>query len=218
MTAGIAHDLNNLLMVIIGNIERVEHGLGSDAGRLPEAACQAIDNAMHGAQCAATLMEEAAFSCRQPLSPKPVEINGLVAGMAALLRCALGKSVELRSLPEDALWRVEIEPNQLAAAILNLSINARDAMPAGGRLTIATHNARRHETTGEMAPGEYVMIGITDTGTGIAEEVLARVGKPFFTTKRRAGDRPRAGAGQRLRQAFRWSPEDPYQGGLRNVG
>lgn len=188
LTGGVAHDFNNLLTVIMGNIETAKRHLAAGPGGFPEGARRAIDSAMRGAERAATLTQRLlAFSRRQPLSPKPADVNRLVAGMSDLLRRALGETISLETVLAGGLWRVEVDPNQLEAAMLNLAVNARDAMPDGGQLTIETANARLDEryasAHAEVTPGQYVVVCVTDTGTGMSQEVLARVFEPFFTTK-----------------------------------
>jgi PAS domain S-box-containing protein len=186
LTGGIAHDFNNLLTGIIGALatlqRRVEAGQVGALGRYAEVA-------MTSAQRAAALTQRLlAFARRQPLDPRPIEASRLVAGMEELLRRTLGPAIalELRLAPE--LWPTLCDPNQLESAILNLAINARDAMPEGGRLTIGTRNLVLGESAaqalgGELEPGDYVAISVGDTGTGMPPEVLERAFEPFFTTK-----------------------------------
>jgi signal transduction histidine kinase/CheY-like chemotaxis protein len=184
LTGGLAHDFNNLLQVVTGNLEILGRNLPEDAGRLRRAA----DNAMRGAQRAAILTQRLlAFSRRQPLAPKPVDVNALVAGMSELLRQTLGEPVAIEAVLAGGLWRVEADPNQLENALLNLAVNARDAMPAGGKLTIETANTRLDEAYArdnvEVVPGQYVALCVTDSGSGMSKEIMARVFEPFFTTK-----------------------------------
>jgi CheY-like chemotaxis protein len=186
LTGGIAHDFNNLLAAISGSLEllqrRVESGRFDGLQRYTAAA-------MTAAQRAASLTQRLlAFARRQPLDPKRVEGNRLVADMEDLLRRTLGPGMELEIVLAGGLWPTLCDANQLESAILNLAINARDAMPDGGRLTIETGNAFLDEAYarsqgGEVKPGQYVMISITDTGTGMPADVMARVFDPFFTTK-----------------------------------
>jgi PAS domain S-box-containing protein len=187
LTGGVAHDFNNLLTVVIGNLELSQRLLASSTdgdARLR----RAIGNAMRGAQRAANLTERLlAFSRQQPLEPRVIDVNQLLHGLADLLGRSLGENIDIETVGAGGLWRVEIDPVQLEAAILNLALNARDAMPHGGRLTIETHNAhldeqycRRHA---DIRPGQYVQIAITDTGSGMSEDVIARAFDPFFTTK-----------------------------------
>ncbi len=185
LTGGIAHDFNNLLTIIVGNIEMLQRRLPEDAGRLRRAA----DSAMQGARRAATLTQRLlAFSRRQPLDPKPIDANKLVAEMSELLRRTLGETVVLETVLAGGLWRTQADPNQLENVILNLAVNARDAMPDGGRLTIETANARLDEAyvvaLAETVPaGQYVLIAVSDTGTGMDKDTMEKVFEPFFTTK-----------------------------------
>ena len=185
LTGGIAHDFNNLLTIVIGNVDMARRALAnSEVSR----AGRAMDNAQKGAERAAALTQRLlAFSRRQPLAPKPIDVDRLVAGMGDLLHRALGEIVELEAVSTAGLWRVEADPNQLEATILNLVVNARDAMPEGGKLTIETANVRLDEqysaAHAEVAPGSYVLLAVTDTGHGMSREVLSKALDPFFTTK-----------------------------------
>lgn len=187
LTGGIAHDFNNLLTIVTGNIDMADRALR----RLerPEPRLQrALSNALKGAERAAALTQRLlAFSRRQPLAPAPLDADRLVTGMSDMIQRALGETVKLEVVTSPGLWRVEADSNQLEAAILNLSVNARDAMPKGGTLTIETANARLDEDYSsehaEVAPGQYVVIAVTDTGCGMSKETVARVFEPFFTTK-----------------------------------
>ncbi|PZU59875.1 MAG: histidine kinase [Sphingobium sp.] len=187
LTGGIAHDFNNLLTVVTGNIDMAKRAL--DAAGVEDArARRSLDNAMKGAERAASLTQRLlAFSRRQPLAPKPLDVDKLATGMADLLQRALGEHIQLEIVTAPGLWRVEADPNQLESAVLNLAVNARDAMPDGGRLTIETANARLDEgyaaSQAEVPPGQYVMIAVTDTGTGMPRQVIERAFEPFFTTK-----------------------------------
>ncbi len=187
LTGGIAHDFNNLLTVVTGNIDMAGRALAKETA--PNARVQrALDNALKGAERAAALTQRLfAFSRRQPLAPKPIAPDRLVSGMSDLLQRSLSERVQLEVVTSPGLWRVEADPNQLEAAILNLAVNARDAMPEGGTLTVETANARLDETYAadhaEVAPGQYVVIAVTDTGSGMRRETAARVFEPFFTTK-----------------------------------
>ncbi|MFC3077701.1 response regulator [Phenylobacterium terrae] len=183
LTAGVAHDFNNLLTVVIGNLEFLQRHLGSD----PEAAraLRYAENAMLGARRAATLTDQLlAFSRRQPLTPQPVDINKLIAGMSDLLARTLGEAVQVESRLAADLGRAMVDANQLESAILNLAVNARDAMPDGGALILETANEAFHtEGAADLAPGPCVRITVRDTGCGMGEEVLAQAFEPFFTTK-----------------------------------
>ncbi len=185
LTGGIAHDFNNLLTIVIGNIEILLRHLPADAARLRRSA----DHALQGAQRAATLTHRLlAFSRQQPLEPKPIEPNKLVSGMSELLRRTLGETVLLETVLAGGIWRTEVDPNQLENAVLNLAVNARDAMPEGGRLTIETANSHLDRTyvaalPEPVPPGQYVLVAVTDTGSGMKPEIINRVFEPFFTTK-----------------------------------
>jgi PAS domain S-box-containing protein len=185
LTGGIAHDFNNLLTIIVGNIELLQRRLPEDADRLQRAA----NHAMEATRRAATLTQRLlAFSRRQPLDPKPIDVNKLVAGMSDLLRRTLGEAVMLETVLGGGLWRAQADPNQLENAILNLAVNARDAMPDGGKLTIETANARLDEAyvaaLAEPVPaGQYVLVAVSDTGTGMSKATMEKVFEPFFTTK-----------------------------------
>jgi PAS domain S-box-containing protein len=186
VAGGVAHDFNNLLTVIMGNIETAQRAVRADSLDR-ERLAQTLDNAMRGAERAAALTQRMlAFSRRQPLAPRPVDIGRLVEGMSDLLRRSLGEQVVVETaLPHDT-WRAAADPNQLEVCLLNLAVNARDAMPNGGKLTIAADNATVADgdrDTGDARPGEYVRIAVRDTGTGMSPETLARAFDPFFTTK-----------------------------------
>ena len=184
LTGGIAHDFNNLLQVIIGNLEALQRHLPPDSGRLQRAANQA----MNGARRAAALTQRLlAFSRRQPLDPKPIDINGLVKGASELMHRTLGETVAIETVLGAGLWRVEVDPNELEAALLNLAVNARDAMPGGGKLTIETANTHIDQVYAanhaEVLTGQYVSICISDTGVGMTAATLNQAFEPFFTTK-----------------------------------
>ncbi|MHB8476762.1 MAG: ATP-binding protein [Steroidobacteraceae bacterium] len=184
LTGGVAHDFNNLLQVIVGSLETIRRILPQEYGRLHRAA----EQGMNGARRASALTQRLlAFSRRQPLDPKPIDVNVLVGGMSELLHSTLGETVSVETVRAAGLWRIEADPNELEAAILNLAVNARDAMPEGGRLTIETTNAHIDEgyalTHAEVIPGQYVGISISDTGTGMNANTVAQAFEPFFTTK-----------------------------------
>jgi len=187
LTGGIAHDFNNLLTVVTGNIGIAQRALdAADVGDVR--ARRSLDNAMKGAERAAALTQRLlAFSRRQPLAPKPIDPDKLVSGMSDLLQRSLGELIRLEIVTSPGLWGAEADPNQLESAILNLVLNARDAMPEGGELTIETGNARLDEgyaaIQAEVPPGQYVMIAVTDTGSGMPRHVIERAFEPFFTTK-----------------------------------
>jgi signal transduction histidine kinase len=184
LTGGVAHDFNNLLQVIIGNIETLQRNLPTESARLQRVA----RNAMTGAQRAASLTQRLlAFSRRQPLDPKPIDANVLVNGMSEMIHRTLGETISVETLLGAGLWRAEADPNELEASILNLAVNARDAMPNGGRLTLETGNAHIDESYvtahREVLPGQYVVISVTDTGVGMDADTVAKAFEPFFTTK-----------------------------------
>nr|WP_317128301.1 ATP-binding protein [Sphingomonas baiyangensis] len=187
LTGGIAHDFNNLLTVVTGNIGIAQRSLSQENVHEPRA-LRALEGAMKGAERAAALTQRLlAFSRRQPLAPKPVDVDRLIGSMADLLARSLGELVATETITAPGLWRVEADPHQLEAAILNLAVNARDAMPDGGRLTIETANAKLNEAYAaqhaEVAPGSYVVIAVTDTGCGMTPDQVERAFEPFFTTK-----------------------------------
>jgi signal transduction histidine kinase/CheY-like chemotaxis protein len=183
LAGGIAHDFNNMLAVIMGGLDLLKRKLArgeTDVERF-------IEGAIDGAQRAATLTQRLlAFSRQQPLSPEPLIINKLVAGMSELLDRTLGEQVKVETVLAAGLWQVKADPAQLENAILNLAVNARDAMPGGGRLTIETQNAFVDDAYAQqyaIEAGQYVLIAVADTGVGMAPEVIAKAFDPFFTTK-----------------------------------
>jgi PAS domain S-box-containing protein len=185
LTGGIAHDFNNLLTGILGSLEmmqrRAQRGEQVDVVRYTNAA-------MESAKRAAALTHRLlAFSRRQPLDPKPTDANDLLNGLSELLRRTLGESIVLNVVTEDGLWTTLCDSHQLENAILNLVINARDAMPAGGTLTIETSNAYLDRAyvarAGAGKPGPYVCIAVSDTGVGMSADVMTQAFEPFFTTK-----------------------------------
>ena len=184
LTGGIAHDFNNLLTGIVGSLDLLQTRLNQ--GRTDNVA-RYIDAAMTSANRAAALTHRLlAFARRQPLIPKSVDANQLVVSLEDLLRRTIGEIIDLEIVVSDDLWFTLCDPNQLESALLNLAINARDAMPDGGKLTITTENARLEGVTADtpaLSPGDYICIGVTDTGTGMSAEVAARAFDPFFTTK-----------------------------------
>jgi PAS domain S-box-containing protein len=186
LSGGIAHDFNNLLMIVIGNLESAQH----QTAKMPAnpALTRALSNAMRGAQRAAALTSRLlAFSRRQALDPKPIDVNKFLIGAADFIQRTLGENIQIETVGAPGLWHVDVDANQLESALVNLAINARDAMPNGGKLTIEGANvyadADYSRVNPEIAPGQYVAICVTDTGTGMTREVLDRVFEPFFTTK-----------------------------------
>jgi PAS domain S-box-containing protein len=184
LTGGIAHDFNNLLTGIVGSLDLLQTRLNQ--GRTDNVA-RYINAAMTSANRAAALTHRLlAFARRQPLIPKGVEVNQLVVSLEDLLRRTMGETIDLEITAADDLWWTLCDPNQLESALLNLAINARDAMPDGGRLSVTTANARLDSVTADtpaLSPGDYVCIDVTDSGVGMSAEVAARAFDPFFTTK-----------------------------------
>ena len=183
LTGGIAHDFNNLLTIILGNAELLADSLSSDQ-QLRLLAEMTQTAAERGAELTSRLL---AFSRRQALDPKATNVGVLLQGMDPLLRRSLGEQVELEVIHGGGLWPAMVDGPQLESALLNLSINARDAMPDGGRLTIETRNTHLDSSYAadhaEVQPGQYVMIAVSDTGTGMDGDTVARAFEPFFTTK-----------------------------------
>ncbi len=183
LTGGIAHDFNNMLAVILGSLNLAKRRLGKGELNID----RFLDSATDGANRAATLTQRLlAFSRQQPLAPEVVDINKMVGEMSELLERSLGELVRLETVLAADLWRVKADPAQLESALVNLAVNARDAMPKGGRLTIETANAsidRKYAREYALQPGQYVLVAVTDNGMGIAPDVLGKVFDPFFTTK-----------------------------------
>ncbi|MGN6653287.1 PAS domain-containing protein [Trinickia sp.] len=189
LTGGIAHDFNNLLQVVIGSLEGLQRRAGG-LEHLPQGADMArfVTNALRGAERAANLTRRLlAFSRRQALDAKPTDIGKLVSGMSELLRRTLGEGISIETVNAPELWRVSVDANQLESALLNLAVNARDAMPGGGKLTIETAHCVLDELYVSrfegLDAGQYVMIAVSDTGMGMTKEVVERAMEPFFTTK-----------------------------------
>ncbi len=184
LTGGLAHDFNNLLTGIMGSMELVKERLSQ--GRLAE-----VDRFLVAAQAAsrraaALTHRLLAFSRQQTLDPKPTDVNRLVIGMEELIRRTVGPQIALEVVTAGGLWTALIDAPQLESSLLNLCINARDAMPDGGRITIETANKWLDETAArerDLAPGQYLSVCVTDTGTGMSPEVIAKAFDPFFTTK-----------------------------------
>jgi two-component system NtrC family sensor kinase len=188
LTGGIAHDFNNLLTVVIGSLDLLSRRMKDADPRQRGLVKNAIDGATRAASLTARLL---AFSRQHPLEPKPLDVNALITDMSSLLQRTLGETVDIDCRLEPRLDRTFADPNQLENAILNLCVNAVDAMPKGGTVTLTTANTRLERadlphsdlTMPEIAPGPYVTIAVSDTGTGMAPDVLARAFEPFFTTK-----------------------------------
>jgi PAS domain S-box-containing protein len=184
LTGGIAHDFNNMLAVVMGSLDLLNRRIGPEDPR----ARRYVESAMEGAKRAANLTQRLlAFSRQQPLRPEALDANTLVSGMSDMLRHSIGADIRLETVLAGGLWRVNVDPNQLESVILNLGVNARDAMPGGGKLTIETQNAHldaRYVASEMGVPaGQYVLIAITDTGSGMSPDIIAKAFDPFFTTK-----------------------------------
>ena len=184
LTGGIAHDFNNMLAVIVSALNLIQRKVARGETDLQKF----VDAAMDAADRAASLTQRLlAFSRQQPLSPQVLDTNRLIAGMSELLGRSLGSAIRIETVLAGGLWKANADPSQLENAVLNLAVNARDAMPDGGNLTIETANAHLDDQYAALhpgvAPGQYVMIAVTDTGMGMSAEVLAKAFDPFFTTK-----------------------------------
>jgi PAS domain S-box-containing protein len=185
LTGGIAHDFNNLLTGVIGSLDMMQRRIAKgETDKIERYATTAMTAANRAAALTHRLL---AFARRQPLDPKPVNANRLVTGMEELLRRTIGETIALEIVTAGGLWQTLCDPHQLESAILNLAINARDAMLEGGKLTIETCNARLDDAYAarqrEVKPGQYICICVTDTGTGMTPDVIAKAFEPFFTTK-----------------------------------
>jgi PAS domain S-box-containing protein len=183
LTGGVAHDFNNVLTVIVGTIDIMMDGL-ADRPRLAAIAQMIEEAAARGADLTRQLL---AFARKQPLQPRETDINSLIVGTAKLLRPTLGEQIEIDSMLAPDCWHALIDPSQLSTALINLAVNARDAMPDGGKITFRTSNAkfdpRLTNRDAEVTPGDYVIITVTDTGAGIPATIRDKVFEPFFTTK-----------------------------------
>lgn len=180
LTSGVAHDFNNLLTAVLGNLDIIERRV-KDPG-----VTRVIRGATRAAERGSRLTEQLlAFSRKQHLLPKPMDVNQIVTGMGDLLRSTIGAIINIERVLKPDLWPALLDPNQIELVILNLAINARDAMPLGGTITIETSNIRLGgpERPGDPAAGEYVAIVVSDIGTGMSPEVQAKAFEPFFTTK-----------------------------------
>ena len=180
LTGGIAHDFNNLLTVVIGNLELARGRAGQTSTLLP-----LLQNASRAAGRGVALVQRLlAFARKQHLDPRSVDLLGLVTGMDGLLKQTLGPAILLEIVADDALAPAQVDANQVELAILNLAINARDAMPNGGKLRIELQNRRAGPSSpGELTTGEYVLVSVIDNGAGMDEATLAQAFDPFFTTK-----------------------------------
>lgn len=199
LTGGIAHDFNNLLAVIMGSVELVCERLpkGSETAQIAD---EALDAVRRGAELVRRLL---AFARKQHLEPTAVNLNDRLPGIVPMLERTLGEKVRVQVKPAEQLWSARIDPTQVDDALVNLAINARDAMPGGGTLTVETDNVVLDEDYAaqhvEVVPGDYVMLAVSDTGTGMPPDVVARAFEPFFTTKGEG-----EGTGLGLSQVFGW--------------
>ncbi len=179
LTGGLAHDFNNLLMAILGNLDLLTRKVSGDAS-----ARRLVEGATRSAERGAALTKRMlAFARRQELRPEAVDARRLVMGMAEMLQRSLGPEIEFAMSFEDRLALIRVDPNQLELALLNLALNARDAMPQGGRLAIAARRETVRSGAQDLAPGDYVCLTVTDSGIGMDEATLKRAAEPFFTTK-----------------------------------
>jgi PAS domain S-box-containing protein len=200
LSGGIAHDFNNLLMIVLGNIETAERNIRHVEGNVNLQ--RALANAKRGAQRAAALTSRLlAFSRRQALDPTPINLNNFLNGLQEFLQRTLGERIDIQTVGSAGLWQIEADVNHLESAIINLGINARDAMPDGGKLTVEAVNVSADEDycrmNPELSPGQYVIVCVTDTGTGMTADVLNHAFEPFFTTKE-----PGQGTGLGLSQVY----------------
>jgi len=200
LSGGIAHDFNNLLMIVLGNLETAERHSRHLGGSVNLQ--RALANAKRGAQRAAALTSRLlAFSRRQALDPKSINLNNFLNGLQEFLQRTLGERIEVQTVGSAGLWQIEADANHLESAIINLGINARDAMTDGGKLTVEAVNVSADEdycrVNPELAPGQYVVVCVTDTGTGMTADVLNHAFEPFFTTKE-----PGQGTGLGLSQVY----------------
>lgn len=183
LTGGIAHDFNNLLTVILGNVDMALKRLGSSGDERIE---RALISAHKGAERAASLTQRLlAFARRQPLAPKQISVSRLLQGMVELISRSLGETIVVKTDTTAHLWTVEVDPNQLENAILNLAVNGRDAMGGSGTLNLKAANVERGSAmpSGAAAPRDYLMLSVSDSGAGMSEETIEKAFEPFFTTK-----------------------------------
>lgn len=198
LTGGVAHDFNNLLTVIVGNVEALKRRLAEQSDPRLE---RLANSALHGAQRAALLVHRLlAFARNQPLAPRSASVNSLIPNVSEMLRRTLGETIVVETVLAGGVWPIFADISELESALLNLAINARDAMPDGGQLTIETANVfldDAYAKDAEIAAGQYVGIFVSDTGTGMSSDIVAKAFEPFFTTKE-----PGHGTGLGLSQVY----------------
>jgi signal transduction histidine kinase/ActR/RegA family two-component response regulator len=184
LTGGIAHDFNNMLAIIVGSLEMAQRRLAAGRSDIERYIANGLDGAQRASRLTRSLL---AYARRQPLEPNVLDVNRLVAETSEMLRRTLGEKVDVECVLAGGLWRAFVDPAQLESALMNLAVNARDAMPKGGKLTIETANASLDESYAErhveVQPGQYVMIAVTDTGLGMTPDIAEKAFEPFFTTK-----------------------------------
>jgi PAS domain S-box-containing protein len=187
LSGGVAHDFNNLLMIVIGNLETIQRHVQHQAAA-NQSLVRAVTNALRGAHRASVLTSRLlAFSRRQALDPKPINVNSFLSNLVEFLQRTLGEQVELQTVGAAGVWQIEADVSHLESALVNLAINARDAMPQGGKITIEATNVfvddEYSRLNPEIVPGQYVVLSVTDTGVGMSRDTLDHAFEPFFTTK-----------------------------------
>ncbi len=184
LTGGLAHDFNNMLAIIIGSLNMMSRRVDQGEAKLRTYIAMALDGAERATNLTHRLLS---FSRRQPLSPEVLHLNKLLPGLSELLRRTIGETVQVETVLGGGLWYTKVDANQLESAILNLAVNARDAMPEGGKITLETGNAHLDEAYAaehvEVTAGQYVMVALSDSGLGMSADILRRSFEPFFTTK-----------------------------------
>jgi signal transduction histidine kinase/CheY-like chemotaxis protein len=188
LTGGVAHDFNNLLTIILGNLDTMRRRLANISADVCAPLARPLDAALQGTKSAAKLTHRLlAFSRQQALEPVPLDLNKLIGGISVLLERTVGAQAAVETVLAGGLWLTFADANQMENALINLAVNAKDAMPKGGKITIETANGYLDEAYAghftEVQPGQYVVLSVTDTGTGIDPDILERVFEPFFTTK-----------------------------------